>query len=200
MLFAAVRPRLHAGDEAVVQMSPMIGGGISGIDAERFHGVDRLKHTLDLRPTVDPQQNFAAWADERQRLIGLATVNRARDVDARDDGAEVVRGPADKCEGLSGAKRRMRRRRSRIVSPQSWPKRIQCSMRPSSQVSSTSVSSGPALSRATLTALGLALTSALHWCWEIRARADAQRVGNNDATLKSPECGKSAARRRIDMM
>ena len=76
----------------------MIGGGVSGIDAERFHGVDRLQHTFDLRPTVDPQQNFAAWADERQRLIGFAAVDRARDVDPRDDRAEVVRGPANECK------------------------------------------------------------------------------------------------------
>ena len=48
-----------------------------------------------------------------------------------------------KAKTLFGAKRRTRRRRSIIVSPVSWPKRIQRSMPPSTQVSSTRVSMGP---------------------------------------------------------
>ena len=81
MLFAAVGSRFHTGDETVVEMLPMIGGGISRIDAKRLHGVDRLEHTLNLRPAVDPQQDLAPRTDERQCLIGFATADRARYVD-----------------------------------------------------------------------------------------------------------------------
>src|SRR5579884_971590 len=104
MLFAAVGARRLTGDESVVEMPPMIWGSVSGIDAERLHCVDRLQHALDLWPAADAQQDFAARADEGQRLIGFAAVDRAHDVDARDDRAEVVGGPADECEDVARRK------------------------------------------------------------------------------------------------
>jgi hypothetical protein len=76
-------------------------GAASGIEAERLHGLDRLQHALDLRPAADPQQNLAARTNERQRLIGFAAVDRAHDVDARDDRTEIIRCPADEREDVA---------------------------------------------------------------------------------------------------
>ena len=95
MLIARVRPRLVAGDQAVVDMPPMIGSGVGWIDAERFDGVDRLQHTFNLRPAGQAQENFAARAHEGHGRERLAGMDGAQNVDARDDGAEIVRGPAD---------------------------------------------------------------------------------------------------------
>ena len=79
----------------------MVGRDIGGIDAERLDGVDGLQHALDLRPAVDLQQDVAAGSDEGQRLERFAGTNGAQDVDARDDGAEVVRRPADEGEDVA---------------------------------------------------------------------------------------------------
>ena len=76
----------------------MIGRGVGGIDAERLYGIDRLQHALDFRPAADAQQDLAAGTNEGQRLIGLAAVDRAHDVDARDDRAEIVGSPAHERE------------------------------------------------------------------------------------------------------
>ena len=76
-------------------MPPVIGSGVGGIDAERFDGVDRLQHALDLRPAGEAQEDFAAGAHIRDGREGFAGHDGAQDVDPRDDRAEVVRGPAD---------------------------------------------------------------------------------------------------------
>ena len=83
-------------------VTPMVRRDVAGIDAERFDGVDVPKHVLDLRPALNLQQDFAAGAHERNRLIGLARHDRAQNVDARNDGAVVVGGPAD--EGEDGVR------------------------------------------------------------------------------------------------
>src|SRR5579883_1954187 len=79
-------------------MTPVIRRGVGRIDAERLDGIYRLQHALDFRPPADPQQNLAAGANEGQRLIAFTAVDRAHDVDARDDRAEIVGGPAHECE------------------------------------------------------------------------------------------------------
>lgn len=76
----------------------MIGTGLSGIDADRLDGIDRLQHSLDLRPTGNAQQDLAAGAYIGDRRIGLIRPDGAQDVDARDDGAEAVSCPANVSE------------------------------------------------------------------------------------------------------
>ena len=98
-----IRSRLFAGGQAVVDVPPMVGRGVSRIDAASFDGVDRPQNVVDLGPAVDAQKNLAAGTDERQRRIGFARRYRARDVDARDDRPEVVGRPAH--EGEDGAGR-----------------------------------------------------------------------------------------------
>src|SRR5579883_948423 len=82
-------------------MTPVIRRGVGRIDAERLDGIYRLQHALDFRPPADPQQNLAAWTDERQRLIRFAAADRAHDVDARDDRAEIVGRPAHEGEDVA---------------------------------------------------------------------------------------------------
>jgi hypothetical protein len=49
------KPRGLAGEEAIVEITPMIGAGVGRIDGERLNGVDRLEDLLDLWPTPDTQ-------------------------------------------------------------------------------------------------------------------------------------------------
>ena len=60
MLLARVGARCVASREPVVNMPPVIGTGVGGIDAELLDGVDRLQHALDVRPARDAQKDFAA--------------------------------------------------------------------------------------------------------------------------------------------
>ena len=83
---------------------PVIRRGVGRIDAQRFDGVDRLQHTLDLGPAIHAQQAVAARSHERQRLIALAGGNRAHDIDAGDDRAEVVGRPTHEAEDAAGCK------------------------------------------------------------------------------------------------
>jgi hypothetical protein len=47
---ARVRARPVADGQAVVDVLPVVGRDVGGIDAERFDGLDRLEYLLDLRP------------------------------------------------------------------------------------------------------------------------------------------------------
>ena len=128
MLIAAVGARLISGAEAIVDMPPVIGRGVGWIDAERLDGVDRLQHALDLRPAADAQQDLAAGTDEGQRLIGFAGAT-ARTMSMRETTVpKSFDAQRTKAKMVSGAKLSTRRRRSRIVSPTSRPKLIQCSI------------------------------------------------------------------------
>ena len=95
MALAGVGARQISGGETVVDMLPVVGAGLGRIDADLFDGVDRLQHALDFRPAGNAQQDLAAGAHVRNSRIGFAACDGAQNVDARDDGAEIVRGPAD---------------------------------------------------------------------------------------------------------
>ena len=102
MLLGRVAARLLAGSETIVDVPPMMRRDLGRIDADRLDGVDDLQDALDLRPALHLQQNVAAGTHEGQRLIGFARRDRAHDVDARDDRAEVVGRPTDKGEDAMG--------------------------------------------------------------------------------------------------
>ena len=80
----------------------MFRRGVAGIDADRLHGVDRLKHALNLRPAIDAQQNLAAGTNVGHGLIRLRSGDGAHNVDARDDGPEVVGRPSNEGEDAAG--------------------------------------------------------------------------------------------------
>jgi hypothetical protein len=89
----------------VVDMTPVIRRSRVRVDADRLDAIDMPEHAFDLRPAVDFQQDFAAWAHEGQRLVRFARLDRAHDVDARDDRAEVVGRPSDEGEYCVGPER-----------------------------------------------------------------------------------------------
>src|SRR3546814_5887763 len=97
-----VGARLVAGGQTVVNVTPVIRRYVSRIDVQRLHGVDRLEHALDLRPTVGAKQYLPARTHEGQRLMRLAGADRAHDVDPRNERAERVRRPADEREDCIG--------------------------------------------------------------------------------------------------
>lgn len=97
-----IRSRLLADGQAVVDVPPMVGCGVSRIDAAGFDGVDRPQNVIDLGPAINAQKNLAAGTHERQGRIGFALRYRARDVDPRDDRPEVVRRSAHEAEDGAG--------------------------------------------------------------------------------------------------
>jgi len=104
MVGAIVWPRLFAGGETVVDVPPIIGGGVCGIDTDGLDTVDHLQNTFDLWPTVNAQKNLAAGTDEWQRRGWFARRSGAHNVDPRNDGAKIVRRPADEREDAAGRK------------------------------------------------------------------------------------------------
>ena len=67
MAISAVRARHFAGGEAVVDVAPVIGAGIGGVDADLLDRIDRLQHALDLRPPGLAKVNLTAGAHIRHR-------------------------------------------------------------------------------------------------------------------------------------
>ena len=84
--------------EPIVEVAPVLGCHISGVDAESLDGVDRLVHTLDLWPAIGAEQELATGTQKRQSLIGLARRDRSYDVHAGDDRAVVIRHPSNEAE------------------------------------------------------------------------------------------------------
>src|SRR5690606_13330626 len=95
--------RLQIGGQSIVDVPPVLRGGVGRIEAERFHGVDGGKRALHLRPTVEAQQDFAAGTDEGQCLERLAATDGPHNVDAGNDRAMVAARPSD--EGEDAARR-----------------------------------------------------------------------------------------------
>ena len=138
MAFTRVGVRDRARRQPVVDVPPVVRRNVSRIDAQRLDGIDRLQHAFDLRPAVYPQQTLPAGADKADRRTGLARTNGAQDVDTRDDGAKIVRRPADESEDVARRERDgAATRGSMICSEATRPKRIQRWTRFSIQIRST---------------------------------------------------------------
>ena len=101
MAFTRVDVRDRARRQPVVNVPPVVRRDVGRIDAQRLDGVDRLQHALHLWPAVYPQQTLPAGADKADRRTGFAGSNGAQDVDTRDDGAKIVRCPADEGEDIA---------------------------------------------------------------------------------------------------
>src|SRR5579883_1914952 len=102
MLLDGVAARLLAGGQTVVDMPPVMRRHLARVDADRFDRIDGLEDALDLRPALHLEKDVAAGPHEGQRLIALARRDRAHDVDAREDGAMVIGGPAHEGEDAVG--------------------------------------------------------------------------------------------------
>src|SRR5258707_8081238 len=77
----------------IVDMLPVLWGGIGRIDAQRLDRIDGLQHLLDLGPSGSLQQTFAAGAHIRHRDVALAWCDGTQDIDARHGGSILVPGP-----------------------------------------------------------------------------------------------------------
>lgn len=100
-----VGARLETGAELIVDVSPMLGRDVGGIDVEAFDGVDRFEHALDLRPAADPQQAFRPGQHERHGRERRTGRDCAQYVNARFGRAVVAGAPADEREGRAGWER-----------------------------------------------------------------------------------------------
>jgi hypothetical protein len=63
--------------QAVVNMPPVVGRDVGGIDAQRFDDLDRVEHFLDPRPARNVQQAVAAGVHVRGGDVALARRNGA---------------------------------------------------------------------------------------------------------------------------
>ncbi len=79
----SVGSRPLADRHAIVDVLPVLWGGIGRIDAERLDGLDGLQHLLDFGPSGSLQQTFAAWAHIRHGDVVLARCDGAQNIDAR---------------------------------------------------------------------------------------------------------------------
>ncbi len=94
----SVGSRPLADGDAIVDVLPVLGGGIGRIDAERLDGIDGLQHLLDFGPPGNLQQTFAAGAHIRHGDVRLAGRDGTEDIDARQGGSVLVPSPADEGE------------------------------------------------------------------------------------------------------
>ena len=95
MVCCIVDVRLNSGDDPIVDVPPMVGINIGGGNLQRFNRVDDLKDPLHVRPALGCQQNVTTGTHKGQCLECLTSVDCAYDIDARKDGAVVIRCPAD---------------------------------------------------------------------------------------------------------
>jgi hypothetical protein len=137
MLFAAVGAWVLADRKPVMNVPPVIRTDMGRIDANHLDSIDNLQYLLDFGPAGDMQIDLAARTHERQRRVRISRSYGPQNVDPRDDGAIRVRGPTHISKDRVGLNSRIRRLRSITRSDAAWPKRSQCSICFSSQISST---------------------------------------------------------------
>ena len=115
MPFSRIGPWLITSDQTVMDMPPMLRRDFDRINADGLYRIDGLQHPLDLRPTLDTQQDVAAGMNERQRLMGFTCRHGTHNIDTRDNRSEAVGSPSDngedaiRCEADNAAAAIMRR-------------------------------------------------------------------------------------------
>jgi hypothetical protein len=97
--------RGEVGGHAIMQMAPVIRRCVARVDVHVFDLIYRFEHALDARPTRNPQEDSAPGLDPGKRYFMSAEPCGDDDVDARHDGAMIVRGPADEGEGRTSGER-----------------------------------------------------------------------------------------------
>src|ERR1700733_8373534 len=76
-----------------MNVMPVIRGSLDRIDRERLNGVDQLQHALDLWPAGQPKQTLSPGIDPGHGRIALSGDRGAQNIDAGQDGSEVIGGP-----------------------------------------------------------------------------------------------------------
>ncbi len=105
MTGSGVWSRCFVDRQSVVNVVPMVGCNIGGIDAEHLDGIDQLQDPFDFRPAGQSQQALSAGLDPGYRRIALPRRGRAQDIDAREYRSKVVGCPADESEDAAGSER-----------------------------------------------------------------------------------------------
>src|SRR3546814_13621275 len=82
------------GRQPIVDVPPMIGRGVTGIDARSVHGVDRREHGAHLWPALNREIEFAAGLHEGRRRVAPARPDRPQAVATRMDRPAVLGGTA----------------------------------------------------------------------------------------------------------
>ena len=95
MLLAAVRARDLARGQPIVNVPPVIGTGISWIDADLFDRIDQFQHPLDPGPARNSEETLTARPHIGDRREAFAASDSSENVDPRDDGAKVPGRPPD---------------------------------------------------------------------------------------------------------
>ena len=88
-----VRLRPVADGQTIVNMPPVVGRHVGGIDIQYFDNLDRLEHLLDSRPAGYLQQAFAAGVHIWNGDVALAWRDGAEDVDPRQHGSVGIGSP-----------------------------------------------------------------------------------------------------------
>ena len=98
MAGSRVWPRYFVDRQSVVNVVPIIRRRVGCIDAESLNDIDHLQDTFDLRPTGQSQQALPTRRDPGHGRVRLSRCRRAQDIDAGQDGPEIVRRPTDESE------------------------------------------------------------------------------------------------------
>src|SRR5438105_1948939 len=100
-----VRPRCFIDGQTVVDVLPIVERRVGRIDAEGFDAIDQVQHAFDFWPAGEPQQDLAAGSNVGHGRTTLVWRDGSQNVDARDEGAEVVRGPTHERKDTARRKR-----------------------------------------------------------------------------------------------
>src|SRR5690606_32976379 len=102
MAFDGIGASRLPGAQPIVDMAPMFGCDIAGIEALSLHLVYGFKAQANFRPALYRQQQFAARPHEGYSGVGIAGTNGAQDVDAGMHRSIVVGRPPDECDDRIG--------------------------------------------------------------------------------------------------
>ena len=165
-----VGPPLLAGAQPVLDVTPVVRRGVGRIDADRLDLIDCAQNATDVRPARDAEKDLPPDG-QRQGGKGLAGATARRTSMREMIVPKSFDGQRTKAKTLSGAKLTMRTRRLRTGCSAIRPKRTQCSICFSSQVSSTYASASERWGMEGPLAEGMAYNVRLRRCRGIRGRA-----------------------------
>ena len=80
MAFRRIGSRRFVRLHPMRDMAPVVGINLGRVDTKTLDRIDMAQNLFDLGPAFDLQQNLATGAYERQRLIGVASRDRAQNV------------------------------------------------------------------------------------------------------------------------
>lgn len=80
MARGAVAARHFAARKPVVDVPPMVRRDLAGIDTRRLNGIDQAENLRDFRPTMNAEQDIAAWINLWHSCARFARIDGPDDV------------------------------------------------------------------------------------------------------------------------